>query len=140
MATREQIAKRAGKLAAIAAYNAVMHAPIKKTATLTGVKTQASLKDVAKAAAKGTYEGIISLADENTPISYDRNSPTTGQGASVGARFPGLASAYRLYSEGSPIPNDVLGNAKKEWLAEGTQAWFQANEPAMYNGLRTFVK
>ena len=115
MATREQIAKRAGKLAAIAAYNAVMHAPIKKTATLTGIKTQASLKNVAKAAAKGTYEGIISLA-----FGGRESTPAVLEG------FPNLKTLYqKIYVEmgdgTEPEVQSASAAAQREWAQGRTE-------------------
>jgi hypothetical protein len=76
MVTRKDIATKVAKKAALAAYNAVMNAPMRKVATIAGVQNIApSAKEVAKIAAVATYKSIVKMAQVAPPpnsISPDR--------------------------------------------------------------------
>lgn len=60
MSTREQIAKKAAKVAAVSAYKTIMNAKISKTAS--AGKKKITIKNIAKVAAVSAYNAIMKSA------------------------------------------------------------------------------
>ena len=67
MTRKEQIAKKAAQIAALATYKAIMNPPVWKVAG-TSFKTSPTWDDIAKAAAAASYSAVLKMAQQNPPV------------------------------------------------------------------------
>ena len=86
MTRKEQIAKKAAQIAALATYKAILNPPVWKVAG-TSFETSPTLDDIAKAAAAASYSAVLKMADIEMPadikpdlmslsVALDRESPS----------------------------------------------------------------
>ena len=72
MTRKEQIAKKAAQIAALATYKAILNPPVWKVGS-TSFKTSPTWDDIAKAAAAASYSAILKIAQEPiTPAVPDK--------------------------------------------------------------------
>ena len=106
MATRQEIARRVAKEAAKAAYATIMGVKIEKVAGTNNFRGP-SISDIAKQAAKTTYEAVLKLGQAPAPAPIAANKP-------LAVRCPQCPTIAEAIDHGGRF---TLNDIEAEWPA-----------------------
>jgi hypothetical protein len=139
MATRQQIAKEAAKIAAVSTYKAIMSAKVTKVAGTKYRSAPPSIKDIAKTAAAAAYNSVIKVAQFADP----KNINPVGAGEhNIGNALQQICPDFNRYIQSDAyqtnpqVPADVKNFAKYVKSGGKGESWAGAESwPAIVDAL-----